>query len=249
MSIIKDNVNYGVEVKIIREGGVDIQPLEVTENGTYTAEEGTAYSPVVVNVQGGGEVIDENRKVYYKCLYNPFFELQQRPFNEGQGICQRQERLSDNKCMLVCNEPIEEISREVGFGSKQFDYFVCPITTKRLADFSFDGTNFNKFAILQEDTMTIAMAFNRASQLQTFVCKCMTAPLCWDVSFGAEGDDTLMGRDHYTEGTNKLIVPIGSTGYDTGAWADVVCNPEKCGFTLVTMSMEEIDRLIESWYE
>ena len=36
---------------------IDIQPLNVTENGTYTAPEGTAYSPVEVNVasSGGGE--------------------------------------------------------------------------------------------------------------------------------------------------------------------------------------------------
>lgn len=210
---------------------------------------GKTYGVETKIINGGGEVIDENRKVYYKGIYSHFFEVPQRPFNYGKGICQRQERLSDNKYMCVCNEPIREISTDGGFGGKQFDYFVCPITTERLSDYCFDGTNFNKFAILQEDTMTIAMAFNRASHLQTFVCKCMTAPQCWDVSFGFEGDETLMGRDYYAEGTNRLIVPIGSTGYDTGNWTDVVCNPEKCGFTLVTMSMEEIDRLIESWYE
>lgn len=33
---------------------VDVEPLSVTENGTYTADTGKAYSPVTVNVQGGG---------------------------------------------------------------------------------------------------------------------------------------------------------------------------------------------------
>ena len=32
---------------------IDVQELNVTENGTYTAEEGTAYSPVVVDVPVG----------------------------------------------------------------------------------------------------------------------------------------------------------------------------------------------------
>lgn len=48
--------------KIARSGvsggsGVNVQPLTVTENGTYTALSGTAYSPVNVNVesQGGGD--------------------------------------------------------------------------------------------------------------------------------------------------------------------------------------------------
>lgn len=30
--------------------GVTVEPLSVTENGTYTAPEGKAYSPVTVNV-------------------------------------------------------------------------------------------------------------------------------------------------------------------------------------------------------
>lgn len=35
---------------------IDVQPLSVTQNGTYTAPSGTAYSPVTVNVSGSGSV-------------------------------------------------------------------------------------------------------------------------------------------------------------------------------------------------
>lgn len=35
-------------------GGVTVEPLTVTENGTYTAPSGKAYSPVTVGVQGRG---------------------------------------------------------------------------------------------------------------------------------------------------------------------------------------------------
>ena len=35
-------------------GGMTVEPLSVTENGTYTAPTGKAYSPVTVNVSGGG---------------------------------------------------------------------------------------------------------------------------------------------------------------------------------------------------
>lgn len=35
-------------------GGVEVESLSVTENGTYTAEQGKAYSPVTVDVQGSG---------------------------------------------------------------------------------------------------------------------------------------------------------------------------------------------------
>ena len=34
-------------------GDIEVKPLTVTENGTYTAPEGDAYSPVTVNVSGG----------------------------------------------------------------------------------------------------------------------------------------------------------------------------------------------------
>lgn len=36
------------------DGGVTVEALSVTENGTYTAPTGKAYSPVTVNVSGGG---------------------------------------------------------------------------------------------------------------------------------------------------------------------------------------------------
>ena len=34
-------------------GGVTVESLSVTGNGTYTAPAGKAYSPIVVNVPGG----------------------------------------------------------------------------------------------------------------------------------------------------------------------------------------------------
>lgn len=43
-------------VRALMEGGgsVTVEQLNVTENGTYTAEAGKAYSPVVVNVPAAG---------------------------------------------------------------------------------------------------------------------------------------------------------------------------------------------------
>ena len=38
----------------ISGGGITVESLSVTENGTYTAPLGKAYSPVVVSVSGGG---------------------------------------------------------------------------------------------------------------------------------------------------------------------------------------------------
>lgn len=51
------------------------------------------------------------------------------------------------------------------------------------------------------------------------------------------GDDITdyTGRNTYNTGENKLYVPQGATGYDTGQWLDPLQNSEKCGFTLVEM--------------
>ena len=54
-------VNLGKEsIKKIGDaisGRVEIEPLEVTENGEYTAPSGKAYSPVSVNVEGNDCVV------------------------------------------------------------------------------------------------------------------------------------------------------------------------------------------------
>ena len=44
-------------------GGVTVEALSVTSNGTYTAPTGTAYSPVTVNVSGGGGDIETINKL------------------------------------------------------------------------------------------------------------------------------------------------------------------------------------------
>lgn len=44
----------GVKTEGTASGGVDVEPLSVTQNGTYTAPSGKAYNPVTVNVSGGG---------------------------------------------------------------------------------------------------------------------------------------------------------------------------------------------------
>ena len=45
---------YSVPKETFVTNGTIVEPLNVTENGTYAPPAGTAYSPVVVNVEGGG---------------------------------------------------------------------------------------------------------------------------------------------------------------------------------------------------
>ena len=52
------------EVGSIQTGGV-VTPLNVTQNGTYTAPDGEGYSPVTVNVSGGGGNADPSKPVKF----------------------------------------------------------------------------------------------------------------------------------------------------------------------------------------
>ena len=55
----KNMANLASAIASISTGtSTTITPIEVTENGTYTAPTGTAYSPVTVNVSGSGGSFD-----------------------------------------------------------------------------------------------------------------------------------------------------------------------------------------------
>lgn len=49
------HLTYGVG-GTVEPTQIEVEPLSVTQNGTYTAPTGKAYSPVTVNVSGGGSV-------------------------------------------------------------------------------------------------------------------------------------------------------------------------------------------------
>lgn len=51
------------------------------------------------------------------------------------------------------------------------------------------------------------------------------------VNFGSS-ESNYTGRNTYDQRVNMLNVPSGATGYDQGKWADVLCDANKCGFTI-----------------
>lgn len=64
-----------------------IEPLSVTENGTYTAQSGKGYSPVTVNVSGGGgtslsegiEAVEAEESVYPASGNNAYIVVTKKP--------------------------------------------------------------------------------------------------------------------------------------------------------------------------
>lgn len=65
-----NNKGFADAIAAIPSGGTPvIQPLSVTENGTYTAPSGVdGYSPVTVNVSGGGETFVGTYKILHETV-------------------------------------------------------------------------------------------------------------------------------------------------------------------------------------
>lgn len=81
--------------------------------------------------------------------------------------------------------------------------------------------------------------FGNCSNLGTITAKMMSAPAAGNQTFGdgtAYYNTGYTGRKTYSAGTNRLYVPVGSTGYDTGKWLDPLQDANKCGFTKVEVS-------------
>ena len=77
--------------------------------------------------------------------------------------------------------------------------------------------------------------FDGCVNLKTIICRIVKAPYTsaydGDGYFGARSKK-YTGMNTKNTGENILYVPAGATGYDTGGYAAILCNPDKCGFTL-----------------
>lgn len=73
--------------------------------------------------------------------------------------------------------------------------------------------------------------FYGCDALHTIIIPWSTAPSVSATTFG-DSVYYYTGRNTYKNGTNQLLVPANSTGYDQSYWSDVLCDSTKCGFTL-----------------
>lgn len=107
------------------------------------------------------------------------------------------------------------------------DYSI-PDTITTISDYAFKGA-----ATLEQLTISNSVnyigdkAFSECSKLKTIISLPLIAPSGYSTAFG----NSFLNYTGST-GENRLIVPLGSTGYDTGYWLDPLQNASKCGFTL-----------------
>ena len=91
--------------------------------------------------------------------------------------------------------------------------------------------NMTHFEIPAHVTTIDDYAFEACRNLTSLTCHAMVAPNITSITFGS-GDGDYTGEYYRQEGISKLYIHRGATGYDTGYWASVLCNPDKCNFSI-----------------
>ena len=87
---------------------------------------------------------------------------------------------------------------------------------------------------LKDSTITNwSYTFAGCKKMQTITVPWTIAPTIDSSTFGLNSD-AYTGRASYNMWTNKIIVPVGATGYDEGYWGSVALDNTKCGFLLST---------------
>ena len=129
-------------------GDVDVEPLSVTENGEYTADEGKAYSPVSVSVPNSYAAGDEGKVV-----------------SNGALVSQTSDTATQNGTVdtTLINSLTVNVS---GGGSSGFDL----LATKSLGTFSNVGTSSTDTG----QTITVPGVVNSDYDVLTVVTKVST---------------------------------------------------------------------------
>ena len=159
-----------------------------------------------------------------------------KTFDSRNG-CNAIIRTSSNRLILGCkNTIIPEGVTSIGgsaFSDCRFLTSVnIPSSVTSIDDSAFSGCQSLTSINIPSGVTSIGYgAFKNCKKLAEIKVLSVKAPTTASSAFGGS-DSYYTGCDTYDKGTNRLYVPAGATGYDTGAWKDVLCNPEKCGFTI-----------------
>ena len=143
----------------------------------------------------------------------------------------------DMKQLIVCKK------------STAGEHFIVPNGVEVLYNGAFYGQKFSKITLPSTiiELQSSSLAFNA---LQTLEILALNIPIVDSYTFGGDTSN-YTGRDNYNKGTNKLIIPIGGTGYDSGYWKETLLNSSKCGFSLngkLTITSNKSDAKFEVRY-
>ena len=118
-------------------------------------------------------------------------------------------------------------------GCTKLTSVVIPDSVKTMDYGVFDNcTNLTNLTFPSSISSLGSYIFRKCVNLKTIKFMRNRAPtISTTQTFGSSTSD-YTGRNTYNTGENKIYVPVGATGYETGLWLDPLCDASKCGFTL-----------------
>lgn len=132
-----------VTLSNIPSGGVTVEPLSVTANGTYTAPAGKAYSPVTVNVpSSGGSATAYAWNVGSSSLYYLSVDIAPADITKARNM-KRFSDMSNDQIMISSLPPLDTYTR---ISDTEFEFYmaggsVVTYTRDSSKDFTLWETN------------------------------------------------------------------------------------------------------------
>ena len=159
-----------------------------------------------------------------------------KTFDSRNG-CNAIIKTASNELILGCKntivpESVTSIGDSAFYGCLSLTSINFPESVTSIGNNAFSGCSSLTSINIPNSVTSIGYgAFKNCKKLAEIKVLSVKAPTTASSAFGGS-DSYYTGCDTNDKGTNRLYVPAGATGYDTGAWKDVLCNPEKCGFTI-----------------
>ena len=175
--------------------------------------------------------------LFYGCTLLKTIDVNGRPLSGSlESVFYKCESLESIDSTIISSASSLKSTFSNCYALKSINFDGIRVSAKDLSSAFSDCSSLESLdlsALADVSVSSLGSTFSGCIALKTLVLPWSTAPAATDYTFGL---GTMYypyaGRNTYNTGENKLYVPAGATGYDTGYWLDPLQNATKCGFTL-----------------
>lgn len=180
----------------INEQKSKLETINITENGTYTKQDG--YNHIEVNVPDLNGSYDEGYQQGHTEGYN-------EGYTKGEGIGYNQ-----GQADIAANARVLEVTENGNYLSKYSDPIVPEVVTGVYAD----GTKFYNYALISNIIYSTGIIPNQNTRLEFWFKPYGTEYEAWEIIIGSQrGDDTTdtFQVRRYSSSTNDFVAEIGTS--------------------------------------